>query len=196
MRGQTSATAWTAAVQTASLPRCRSRWGRCGDDQPGVGSAAAKLSVHRGPASERPAQTGRTAHQLRVIRYVREKGLSSSSAWKRRVFRAGMGPTGSSFAAGSGVRFLPRKLIRRWHAPKISLGSRGNVLRPRPCLTGLRELCCFRLVTAFGVTSLGLTGETAEIFASLPYYPMFSGVPKWPLAAQQLQRRWLPRICA
>ena len=33
------------------------------------------------------------------------------------------------------------------------------------------------------MTSLGLTGE-AEIFASLPFYPMFSGVPKWFLAAQ------------
>ena len=43
----------------------------------------------------------------------------------------------------------------------------------------IRELCCFRLVTIW-VTSLGLAGE-AGIFASLPFYPMFSGVPNGPL---------------
>ena len=48
-----------------------------------------------------------------------------------------------------------------------------------PCWTGLWELCCFRLVTMW-VTSLGLAGE-AGIFASLPFYPMFSGVPNGPL---------------
>ena len=45
--------------------------------------------------------------------------------------------------------------------------------------TGLWELCCFRLVTMW-VTSLGLAGE-AGIFASRPFYPMFSGVPNGPL---------------
>ena len=51
-----------------------------------------------------------------------------------------------------------------------------------PCLTALWELCCFRLVTIW-VTSFRLAGE-AGIFASLPFYPMFSGVPQWSLAAQ------------
>ena len=72
---------------------------------------------------------------------------------------------------------LPAAEVVRRRSPDF-IGPRGRhgwALLDGP----LGGLCCFRLVTMW-VTSLGLAGE-AGIFASRPFYPMFSGVPNGPL---------------
>ena len=85
---------------------------------------------------------------------------------------------GDGQQAAVGSQILATEVIGRGSPDFI--GPRGP--RAGALFDGPSGAMLFSLVTIW-VTSLGLTGE-AEIFASLPFYPLFSGIPKWFLAAQ------------
>ena len=79
----------------------------------------------------------------------------------------------------------PEGLFERLLVPYTGARSTATPAYMLSKLAG-ENLIWTRVLVTMWVTSLGLAGE-AGIFASLPFYPMFSGVPIGPLRLSLLR---------